>query len=282
LPEGLLRYAAAAVFLSTYGSLLLVALLELMLEERAPAHSIARRWTSNLALQLLNRTVVRSALPLGSFAAALAVEERGIGLLHVAPAAIPPLAAAAVTVLVLDLVDYGLHRVEHVVPLLWRLHRVHHADQDLDFSTAHRHHPLELIFGAAVRLAVVAAIGASGTGLWIYAVGRGVVDAFSHGNLRLPGRLDRALRSWIVTPAMHAVHHSAVREETDSNFTTLLSVWDRLFGTYREAPAAGCAGMTVGIEAFRTPRDLDLDRILIQPLLGDAAPAVRTTVHPAG
>ena len=235
---------------------------ELALARRKPTH-VARRWLSNFAIGAIDSAALRWVLPLGSLALALGAAESQRGVLHAIAA--PPLASFLITVLALDAIAYATHRLVHAVPLLWRFHRVHHADLELDFSTSQRHHPVDVLVTTALRLAGVAALGASPAGVVAYSLLRGPIDAFSHGNLELPARLDRSIRWLFITPAMHAVHHSAARTETDANFATLFSLWDRWFATYREAPARGYPEMTIGIEGFRTPRDLDLDQLLVQP-----------------
>jgi sterol desaturase/sphingolipid hydroxylase (fatty acid hydroxylase superfamily) len=159
--------------------------------------------------------------------------------------------------------------LSHAVPALWRLHRMHHADLDFDVTTGIRFHPLEILLSMAVKLAVIAALGAPAAAVLAFEVLLNATSMFNHGNLRIPARLDRALRWLVVTPDMHRVHHSIERRETDSNFGFNLPWWDRLFGTYRAAPAEGHDGMTIGIEQFRSLRDLRLDRMLIQPWLGE-------------
>jgi len=263
LLDELLRHGGGVFFAATYGSLLIVAAAERALERRRPVHSAVRRWSSNFALGFVDRSLVRGLLPLGAISLALWSTNQQLGLLHALP--LSPLPALLITVGLLDLAAYAVHRLEHAVPLLWRLHRVHHADLELDFSTAERHHPLSAIFTNGVQLLVVAAIGASPAGVVGYFLMRGPIDAFSHGNLRIPQRIDRGLRWLLITPGMHAVHHSAAREETDTNFGELFSLWDHLFGSYQEAPVRGYQQMRIGLEDFRSPRDLDVDRLLLQP-----------------
>ncbi len=148
-------------------------------------------------------------------------------------------------VVAMDLAIYLQHRVFHYVPVLWRLHRVHHADLDVDVTTGARFHPLEILMSLGIKFVVIVSLGAP--------------------NVRLPQAVERVLRWFIVTPDMHRVHHSILRRETDSNFGFNLPWWDRLFGTYRGQPEAGHEGMTLGIEQFRDPKELRLDRMLTQP-----------------
>ena len=197
-------------------------------------------------------------------------EAQGIGLLRWLGA--PGWLAVPASVALLDLAIYLQHRVFHAVPWLWRLHRVHHADLELDATTGLRFHPIEILLSMAIKIGVVVALGAPALAVLIFEVLLNAGSLFSHANIALPRRLEGWLRALIVTPEMHRVHHSVVRAETDSNFGFCLSWWDRLLGTYRAAPAAGLDGMTVGIGAFRDPAELRLDRLLTQPFRDDDAP----------
>jgi sterol desaturase/sphingolipid hydroxylase (fatty acid hydroxylase superfamily) len=153
----------------------------------------------------------------------------------------------------------------HRVPMLWRLHRMHHADLDFDVTTGARFHTVEILGSMGIKLIVVAALGAPALGVLIFEVVLNATSMFNHANVRLPESLDRLLRLVLVTPDMHRVHHSIIRRETDSNFGFNLPWWDRFFGTYRDQPEAGHIGMTIGIDQFRSPRELLLDRMLTQP-----------------
>jgi sterol desaturase/sphingolipid hydroxylase (fatty acid hydroxylase superfamily) len=268
--DALIAHRQLALLASAWGALLVVAAAERVAPRRPLAHGAPRRWGSHLALQLANGALVRGALPLGSLAAAVLAAEHDLGLLRALGLTRVP--AALATVLLLDFVSYAVHRLDHAVPVLWRFHRVHHADLDLDWSTSLRHHPVSVLLAASERALAVVALGATPLGVLLHALLAPPIDRLAHGNLRLPARLDAWLRLVVVTPDAHAVHHSARPEETDSNFGSALLVWDRLFGSYRARPEGGVAGMTVGLEEFRDVRDLDLDRLLLLPLRG-APPA---------
>jgi len=153
----------------------------------------------------------------------------------------------------------------HAVPVLWRLHRVHHADLEFDVTTGVRFHPLEILLSMAFKLAVLAVIGAPAAAVLIFEIALNATSMFNHGNVALAGWLDRALRLIVVTPDMHRVHHSMVPEEINSNYGFNLPWWDRLFGTYRAQPAAGQLGMTIGLAGLRDPSQLPLVRLLLQP-----------------
>ena len=179
--------------------------------------------------------------------------------------------AAVASVLLLDLTIYLQHVMFHAVPAFWRLHRMHHADLEFDVTTGLRFHPLEILLSMVIKLAAVAVLGPPPVAVLVFEVLLNGTSMFNHGNLRLPASLDRVLRLILVTPDMHRVHHSVLPHETNSNFGFNLPWWDRLLGTYRSQPAAGHAGMTIGIEQFRSPGELRLDRMLVQPFRGPAS-----------
>jgi len=143
---------------------------------------------------------------------------------------------------------------------------MHHADLDIDVTTGTRFHPLEIFISLGIKFAAVFALGASPLSVLIFEVLLNATSMFNHSNVRIPGVPERVLRWLVVTPDMHRVHHSILRRETDSNFGFNLPWWDRLFRTYRPQPEAGHERMTIGIEQFRDPKELRLDRMLIQPL----------------
>jgi sterol desaturase/sphingolipid hydroxylase (fatty acid hydroxylase superfamily) len=173
--------------------------------------------------------------------------------------------------LLLDLAIYLQHVMFHAIPGLWRLHRMHHADLDFDTTTGLRFHPLEILISMGIKLAVVAALGPPAVAVLLFEVILNATALFNHANIDLPRPVDRWLRWIVVTPDMHRVHHSVDPRETNSNYGFNLPWWDRLLGTYIPQPAKGHEGMEIGIEQFRTRRDLWLDRMLIQPLRGPAS-----------
>ncbi len=226
------------------------------------------RWSNNLALVALDGLLVRLVFPVAAVGFALMVEDAGWGVLNWVR--VPGWLAVLVAVLVLDLVIYWQHVVFHAVPVLWRLHRMHHADLEFDVTTGLRFHPLEILLSMVIKLAAIAVLGAPAIAVLVFEVVLNGSAMFNHSNVRLPARVDAWLRLVIVTPDMHRVHHSVVRVETDSNFGFNVPWWDRIFGTYRGQPDAGHEGMVIGLERFRTRRDLWLDRMLRQPFQGSA------------
>ncbi len=243
--------------------LVAVAAWELLAPRRAQAHGRRERWPSNLCVVALDSLIVRVLFPAGAVGVAIWAEHQGYGLFPLL--GLPAWAAIILTVVLLDLAIWAQHRVFHAVPVLWRLHRMHHTDLEFDVTTGLRFHPVEIVLSMLIKIAVVVALGAPALGVLVFEVLLNACSMFSHGNVRLPAWLDQALRRMIVTPDMHRVHHSIVRAETDSNFGFCLSVWDRWFGTYRPEPAAGQERFTIGIETFRDPAELRLDRLLTQP-----------------
>jgi sterol desaturase/sphingolipid hydroxylase (fatty acid hydroxylase superfamily) len=241
-----------------------MALWEALAPRRRPAFARTARWPHNLGLLALDVALLRIVAPGAAVAVALQGEARGWGLL--AASGWPAWLAVAAAVVLLDLAIYFQHVMFHAVPTLWRLHRVHHSDLDFDLTTGTRFHPLEIIVSTGFKCAAVAAIGAPALGVLAFEVLLNATAMFNHGNVRLPAALDRALRRIVVTPDMHRVHHSADYNESNSNFGFNLPWWDRLFGTYRDQPQAGHERVTIGVDAFRDPEELRLDRLLLQPL----------------
>ncbi len=226
------------------------------------------RWPNNLGVLIIDTILLRLVFPAAAVGVALGGEEKGWGLLNNLP--LPPLIAVIAAVIVLDLVIYFQHVLFHAVPVLWRLHRMHHADLEFDVTTGGRFHPIEILLSMVIKIGVVVALGAPTLAILIFEVLLNATSTFNHGNVRLPQVIDRVLRMIVVTPEMHRVHHSIEPAETNSNFGFNLPWWDRLFGTYRAQPAAGHAGMTIGLDVFRHVEDLRLDRMLLQPLVGSA------------
>ncbi|HEX6363977.1 MAG TPA: sterol desaturase family protein, partial [Albitalea sp.] len=255
--EGLIRLAAfALVFVA-------VALWELAAPRRKALYSRRARWPHNLGLLLVDGIVVRLLAPGAVLGVALLAEERGWGLLNAL--SLPWWAGFAVGVVLLDLVIYFQHVMFHAVPTLWRLHRVHHADQDFDVTTGTRFHPIEILLSLVIKASAVAAIGASPVAVLVFEVLLNATAMFNHANASLPRQAERWVRWLVVTPDMHRVHHSLLYDESSSNFGFNLPWWDRLFGTYRPQPRLGHDAMTIGVDAFRSAADLRLDQLLIQP-----------------
>ncbi|MBI1942358.1 MAG: sterol desaturase family protein [Betaproteobacteria bacterium] len=226
---------------------------EIAAPRRALTVSKSARWTANLGIVVLNSVIVRLLFPAAAVGVALYAEAHGWGLFNAY--ALPAWVAIVASVVALDLAIYLQHVLFHAVPALWRLHRMHHADLDFDVTTGARFHPLEIVLSMLIKLAAIAALGAPAAAVLAFEILLNALSMFNHGNVRIPERVDLLLRRVVVTPDMHRVHHSIERDETDSNFGFNLSLWDRLFGTYRQQPRAGHEAMTIGIPGFRDPGD---------------------------
>ncbi len=268
MPDFLLANEPTIRLSAFLGILALMAAWEVAAPRRRREIPRVLRWTNNLGVVVADTILVRLTFPVAAVGLALIASERGWGVFNVIEA--PGWVAFIVAVVVLDLVIYLQHVLFHAVPALWRLHRMHHADLDIDVTTGLRFHPVEIVLSMGLKLAVVAVLGPPAAAVLVFEVLLNGTEMFNHSNIRIPLGLDRVLRLIVVTPDMHRVHHSVIPQETNSNFGFNLPWWDRLFGTYRAQPAEGHDGMTIGIELFRTRRDLWLDRMLIQPLLGKA------------
>lgn len=228
------------------GVLLPMALWEWRCPRRVLRLPRRRRWPFNLGLVVLNSLVVRWLLPVLAVGAAWHAEANGWGLFNAL--GVPFWLACVMSLLLLDLAIYGQHVAFHKLPLLWRLHRLHHADQDFDVTTALRFHPLEILLSMLFKLALVVTLGVPAVAVLLFEVLLNATAMFNHGNVRLSLAVDRWLRRMLVTPDMHRVHHSVYRDETDSNFGFNLPWWDRLFGTYRAQPRDGHEAMRIGLE----------------------------------
>jgi sterol desaturase/sphingolipid hydroxylase (fatty acid hydroxylase superfamily) len=223
------------------------------------------RWPHNLALGVIGTLLLRAVFPLAAVGAAALATQAGWGLLNRLP--VDPITAFVLALLLLDLAIWAQHRLFHSVPLLWRLHRMHHADLDLDVTSGLRFHPLELALSMLIKIGIVLLLGAPPLAVLAFEVLLNVSSLFNHANVALSPRIDAVLRWLVVTPDMHRVHHSWEPRETDSNFGFNLACWDRVFGTYLAQPSLGHQGMTIGLHEFRDARELRLDRMLRQPFV---------------
>ena len=267
LSTGLLELEPQLRLGTFVGVLLAMMMWERAMPLRALHQSLMIRWTGNLGITAISSLLARLAAPIAPASAALVAASNDWGLFHFFDG--PTWLAFGVSVLALDAVTYTQHRIFHAVPLLWRLHRMHHADLELDTTTGLRFHPLEILLSLLVKVGAVLALGAPALAIVVFEIILNVTSMFNHGNIRIPPSIDRWLRLVVVTPLMHRVHHSIVRDETNSNFGFNIPWWDRLFGTYRAAPTSGYADMTVGLPVFRGPQASRLDHLLIQPFIAE-------------
>jgi sterol desaturase/sphingolipid hydroxylase (fatty acid hydroxylase superfamily) len=229
-----------------------------------------RRSATNIALVVIDTAVLRLAFPLLAFDLSIRLAEGQVGLLQ----ALPELSAIVLGVLILDVIIYWQHRLLHAIPMLWRLHRVHHADLSIDVTTGVRFHPLEIVLSMAIKLGIIALFGIAPLAVLIFEIALSVGSLFTHTNLYLPATFERALRWVLVTPEMHRVHHSWHPDETNSNFSFHLSLWDHLFRSYRDQPRDGHVNMTIGLSDFRSEEEQTFVSLLLNPFRTPPASSV--------
>jgi sterol desaturase/sphingolipid hydroxylase (fatty acid hydroxylase superfamily) len=241
-----------------------IALAEITVPRRSLIVGKPLRWFGNLSVQVVNGILPRLLFPLLPVGLASLWAERGWGLLNAM--ALPAPAAVLAGILVLDMAIYGQHWLFHRVDPLWRIHRMHHTDLDLDLTTALRFHPVEIVLSLLIKMAVVAVLGPPAVAVLLFEVLLNGMAMFNHGNIRIPRRLDGLLRTIVVTPDMHLVHHSVHRRELNHNYGFNLSWWDRLFGTYQAEPEAGRENMVIGLEGFLDARYARFGTMILNPL----------------
>lgn len=230
---------------------------------RRSSGNIGRRWVRNLSMGALGAALVAIAIPLSSAAVAAMASDHGVGLLsHVRWPAIVEFACAIVA---LDMAIYWQHRWSHIVPILWRFHRVHHADTAFDVTLGVRFHPVEIVFSLLYKWIVIVLIGASASAVYAYEILLSTFALLTHANLAIPLPLDAVLRTLFVTPDWHRTHHSTHRRETDSHYGNILTLWDRLFRSHIGSPQEGHVGMRIGLDAFRAERDQTFLKQLVIP-----------------
>mgnify|MGYP002630024863 FL=1 len=249
------------------GIFAVMAIWEFVAPRRALTVSKVLRWTNNLGLVFLNSLILRLLFPAAAVGMASFAHEQGWGLLNYY--AVPPVVAVIASVVAMDFIIYLQHVMVHAIPVLWRLHRVHHADPDFDVTTGARFHPLEIILSMLIKFATIILLGPPLVAVVIFEVMLNATAMFNHSNVRLNLVVDQWLRLLLVTPDMHRVHHSVEDDETNSNFGFSLTWWDRLFGTYRAQPRAGHENMIIGILTYNDPKLVSwLHGMLWLPFIG--------------
>lgn len=251
-----------------FGMLIIIAVWELLAPKRALTISKSVRWINNLGLVFFNSFILRVLFPAAAVGVAVFATEQGWGLFNYY-SDVPFWFATVAAIVIMDFVIYVQHVMVHAIPVLWRLHRLHHADLDYDVTTGARFHTLEIILSMLIKFATILLLGPSVVAVIIFEIMLNATAMFNHGNISLPKTLDKYLRLILVTPDMHRVHHSIEDDEANSNFGFSLPWWDRLFGTYRDQPRAGHINMTIGINKYRDPKLVSwLPGMLIMPFVG--------------
>jgi sterol desaturase/sphingolipid hydroxylase (fatty acid hydroxylase superfamily) len=249
-----------------FGILILMAMWEILAPRRHLQTSKSMRWVSNLGIVFIDTLALRLLLSFSAIDIAILAGKEGWGFLN--NVSLSNWLKVTIVVVVLDLATYLQHAVFHGLPILWRLHMLHHSDLDFDVTTGIRFHPVEVLLSMGIKVMVVFLVGISALGVLIFEVLLNGTSLFNHDNVRLGASIDRVLRLFVVTPDMHRVHHSVIIRETNNNFWSNLPWWDRLFGTYKDQPAAGHVEMTFGLSHFRDPKELTLPRLIVLPFIG--------------
>jgi sterol desaturase/sphingolipid hydroxylase (fatty acid hydroxylase superfamily) len=247
-----------------FGIFAVMSLLELVAPRRRLTTPKAVRWLNNISVTFIDSAIARLIVPAGALGAAAAANAREWGLFN--HTGLPVLIEGITVIILLDMLIYWQHVIFHVVRPFWKLHMMHHADMDIDVTTGARFHPVEIILSMFIKVAAVVLLGAPVWSVLAFEIILNGTAMFNHSNFALHLGTDRVLRTVIVTPDMHRVHHSVIIRETNSNYGFNLSVWDRLFGTYRDQPVKGHTGMTIGLANFRDPSKLLLPHMLLMPL----------------
>jgi sterol desaturase/sphingolipid hydroxylase (fatty acid hydroxylase superfamily) len=256
-------YVRLGLFLGLFIS---IALAETLFPRRVPGYPKITRWFNNLSITLINTVALRLIFPLIPVGFASYCTAKGFGILNIID--FPIGLKIVIGVIVLDFIIYLQHFIFHSLPLLWRLHVMHHTDMDFDITTGLRFHPIEIILSMVIKLFAVFALGPPAIAVLIFEILLNGTSMFNHGNIRIPFGVDKILRLFVVTPDMHRVHHSVIIRETNSNYGFNLPWWDRLLGTYRAQPARGHEGMTIGIGWLREAKRLTLPWLLAMPFTG--------------
>jgi len=246
--------------------LLAIAGIEFIGGDRDERQSARRRWPANLALILISAGLA-AIVPVSSLAAAIWTQSHEYGALNALE--LPWMIGFVLSVLLLSLRDYLVHLASHKIPFLWRFHKIHHSDTHLDVTTTFRVHPLMYLFLASFNGAIVIVLGLGPEAVFVHAVIALLFELSQHTTLVLPERIDRVLRPYLITPALHHIHHSDFHQETDSNYGIDFALWDRLFGTYRERPVRPAAEFRYGLKQFPEERAENLDALLIAPFRRD-------------
>ena len=233
------------VFLSI---LVVMMLLEVLAPKRKLTCNKPYRWVNNISLVAFNTLLLRLVIPAGAVGVALYCEQYSVGLFHYLSFSL--LLTIVVSIFIMDLVIYWQHRMFHTIPVLWKLHRVHHIDQDIDVTTGARFHPIEIILSVLIKMLVVLLLGAPVEAVILFEIILNATAMFNHSNVHIPAVLDKWIRWVLVTPDMHRVHHSQIRRETDSNFGFNVPWWDRIFSSYQDQPKLGHNKMNIGVKGF--------------------------------
>ena len=249
------------------GLFILLAVWEYYQPKRPLTASKLQRWGNNIAMVMLNNVTLKLLMPFLAIDAAVYAQQQEWGFVALMTEAESMRSTLLVifAIILLDAAIYFQHRIFHRIPALWRLHRMHHSDLDIDVTTAIRFHPIEIVFSMLIKIAVIIALGIPVVAVVIFEMLLNLTAMFNHSNIKIPSKVDKYLRYWLVTPDMHRVHHSINARETNHNFGFCLPWWDRLFGSYQAQPQLGHQKMEIGLPYFRATQECQIQRMLTQP-----------------
>lgn len=270
LSEASIRLIA---FVVIFGSMSVFELLAPRLERDEMRGALkSKRWFTNLSMVILSSVALRVVFPAAAVGTAMWAEANNFGLFH--QLAFDPVVAGILSFAILDFSVWFEHVVSHKIPILWRIHRMHHSDTGFDVTTALRFHPLEIVLSMLWKASIVVALGVPVLAVLLFEIVLNGTAMFNHSNARLPLGLDRLLRRIIVTPDMHRVHHSSIPEETDTNYGFNFSFWDRMFGTYLPQPRLGHQDMEIGLTDWRGRETANLGWTLLLPFRPGTRPGI--------
>lgn len=233
------------------GVLLLMVLWELASPKRKPRYSRKQRWPANLTIVALDNVLLRVVAPAGLVGVALFASEKSLGLFHALSVNLPFWLVVVISIVLLDIAIYWQHRLFHRVPVLWRMHRVHHADPDFDVTTGLRFHPAEIVLSFIIKAAAILALGAPALAVIVFEIILNACSLFNHGNVALPKPMEKLVRKVLITQELHRIHHSVEKEETNSNYGFSVSWWDHLFKSFTPEPKAGSDKVDIGLKEYR-------------------------------
>ena len=235
-----------------FSILIIMMLWEALSPKRPRKYSRLLRWSQNIGLVFVNSFLIRLILPLATVGVAHYAQQHNIGLFNWFEC--HPVMVFLLTIVLFDMAIYWQHRLFHMVPWLWALHKVHHVDQDIDVTTGSRFHTIEILLSLLIKFSLVLILGPPVAAIMVFEIILNATAMFNHANVALPEKLDRLLRVWIVTPDMHRVHHSTILDESNRNFGFNLSCWDRIFNSYQAQPVKGHLGMDIGVKDYTDAR----------------------------
>ena len=246
-----------------YGTPVLILTMEQFAPRKKYDYSRLSRWLGNIGVYITVRLLFKLFPALALIGIAEIAASRSLGLFNLV--AVPRVVAILVSFAILDCTMYLIHRIFHSIPVFWNVHRLHHADPEIDVTTEFRHHPLEALYSTFISITVTLVFGLDLFAIVVYLFLLNIISPFSHANIALPSKLDKVLRLLIITPDMHRIHHSSYQPETDSNYGVCLSIWDRIFGTHVQSPRNGHENIQLGLDEFRDSKDLLLHNMLLNP-----------------